>query len=362
MLLSVIIPTRNRATLLAGLLDSLARQASAPFDWEVLVIDNASTDQTPDIVQKKSDTLPISIRYVREHQPGLHFARHTGATNARGQILSYLDDDMILELTWILAAERIRREDAHAVVGRILPKWTAHPPDWLSSLITDGVFSHLGLLDLGDRPRPVDPLLVFGGACFIPRQLLFDLGGFHPDGVPADRLRFRGDGETALMNRFKRQGLKSFYDPLATAWHVIPAQRLTLDYLCQRAYNQGISDSFTRIRADHALDGAAPTPPRLQKIRTASPTRLASALARKAARAANRLVGRITRSATADAQRRMARAYRDGFRFHRREVQNDPELLQYVLRPDFFDLPETSHEHARSSPLPSPLRARSGPP
>lgn len=343
MLLSLLIPTRNRAEHLANLLDSLARQVQVPFDWEVLVVDNASTDQTPRVVHSKADDLPITIRYVVEPNPGLHNGRHRGAREAQGQILCYLDDDVILEPNWIRAAERIQGGHAEAVVGRILPKWEAEPPDWLRKMASSGVFDYLSLLDLGDKPVTVDPRFVYGCGFFISKQLLFDLGGFHPDGVPADRLRFRGDGETALMNRFKRQGLKSFYDPLATAWHVIDAQRITIDYLCQRAYNQGISDSFTRIRAEHALDGAAPTPPRLQKIRTASPARLASVLARKAARAANRLVGRITRSDAADAQRRMARAYRDGFRFHRREVHNDPELLQYVLKPDFFDLPKSSH-------------------
>ena len=337
MLLSVVIPTRNRARFLEDLLDSLARQVEVPFAWEVVIVDNGSTDDTAAVSDRKNNQLPITIRHVGEPEPGLHCARHRGAKEARGEIVSYIDDDMILETTWVLGAEPIAAGRADAVVGRIMPRWQAPPPDWLQALIGGGVYGYLGLLDLGTAPRPVDPLMVFGGGCFLPRKLLFELGGFHPDGVPPDRLRYRGDGETALMARFKQAGRLSLYDPRATAWHIIGPERLTAEYLCRRAYHQGVSDSFTQYRAAHGLSGVPPTTTRWERVRQMSPAELAQAVARKARRGVTGLIGRLTNSPVADVERRMAEAYQAGWRFHREQVNGDPALLEYVLKPTFLD-------------------------
>ena len=116
MLLSVVIPTRNRAQRLADLLDSLAQQDAVPFEWEVVVIDNASEDATAEVVSQKSETLPITIRHIVEPNLGLHHGRHRGAKEARGTFLGYLDDDMVLAPTWIQGVERVAQGQADAVV------------------------------------------------------------------------------------------------------------------------------------------------------------------------------------------------------------------------------------------------------
>lgn len=337
MLLSVIIPTRNRVKRLANLLDSLAGQDPVPFEWEVIIVDNASTDDTAAVTLQRSRSLPISIRYVLETRLGLHRGRHRGAREARGDYVGYLDDDMTLAPTWVQGVQWLAEDKADAVVGRILPKWETTPPDWLLTMVQDGVYAYLSLLDLGPISKPVDPLMVFGCNCFLPKRLIFELGGFHPDGFPPDQLRYRGDGETALMWKFKQAGLRSYYDPMATAFHVIDASRLTVEYLCQRAYNQGISDSFTQIRAAHGLADAlfsnSSTKSRYERLRQMSPIDVVRAVGRRV----KRITSRLRKEPYIVIQDKITESYRAGWQFHQDAVRNDPELFKHVLRDNYLD-------------------------
>jgi len=337
MVLSIIIPTRNRAKRVSDLLDSLARQEPVSFEWEVIVIDNASTDDTAEITRQKINSLPINVRYIFESKLGLHQGRNRGAKEANGEFLGYLDDDMILSPTWIQGIEQLVQDHADAVVGRILPKWEADPPGWLSLITNQGINGYLGLLDLGIAVKPVDPIMVFGGNCFLPRKQVFELGGFHPDSVPVDMIRYRGDGETGLMMRFKQKGLHSFYDPKATAFHVVESSRLTIEYICKRAYNQGISDSFTQIRAAHGLTESSllnsSLKSRYEKFRQKSLNEIVKTLIRKTKKA----IGSLRKEPYAEIRDKIAKAYQAGWQFHQNEVKNDPELFEYVLKENYMD-------------------------
>jgi len=340
MVLSVIIPTRNRAQRLADLLDSLAGQEPVPFEWEVIVVDNASTGDTAAVARQKSQALPISIRYVLEPRPGLHQGRHRGAREARGEYLGYLDDDTIVAPTWVQGVDLLAQGKADAIAGRILPKWEIEPPDWLLAQIKDGAYGFLTLLDLGAVPHPVDQLWAWGANFFIRRKLVFELGGFHPDSMPAELLRYRGDGETALMRKFKAAGLSAWYDPRATVYHVIGAERLTVEYLCKRAYRQGVSGSFTQIRAAY-LEGKSHDKQRglrhyVRRAREMSPKELLGAIAGRLKRLGRRIIP-APPSPNTEIQKRIKAAYWEGWRFHQDAVRNDPQLFEYVTQDNYLD-------------------------
>jgi hypothetical protein len=218
-----------------------------------------------------------------------------------------------------------------------------------------GVFGYLTLLDLGTVAKPVDPAYVWGANFFLPRQLVFDLGGFHPDAVPSDLLHYRGDGESALMWKFKQAGLRSYYDPMATVFHVIGADRLTLEYICQRAYNQGISASFTQIRAARGLPGS-PLPnssnesrsERLNshwkslkslygKLRRKSIADVARIVGTRTKRTVARTISKPRKGPYAEIQAEIDKAFRAGWQFHQNAVKNDPVLLEYVLRQTYLE-------------------------
>lgn len=343
MLLSVVIPTRNHVQLVSDLLDTLAVQVQVSFRWEVMVIDNGSTDQTAKFVKEKISSLPIDIRYIYEPRPGLHNGRHRGALEARGKYLAYLDDDVLLTPTWIHGVDKLISGQAEAVVGCILPKWETRPPGWLTTLIRKSGYSgYLSLLNRGSSGTYIDPVFVYGDNFFIPAQIVFELGGFHPDSMPESQLRYRGDGEYALMMKFKEAGLRAWYDPVATVYHRVPRKRMNIDYLCRRSYAQGISDSFTNIRAmqcgnanlsndsDHRpeLTGKA-FRSYVDRIKTKSLPQLFSGIA-------NHIIELVPFSQL-NINKRLIRAHMAGYKYHQDEVHKDPELLKWVLQKDYWD-------------------------
>ena len=116
MTISVVIATYNRAALLESTLDELGRQAFEPGD-EVIVVDNASTDRTPDVIARAIEKFPVRIRHLREATPGKTPAMNRGIAVARGDILALTDDDVFLARTgW-------RRSGACSPIGR--SRWLA---------------------------------------------------------------------------------------------------------------------------------------------------------------------------------------------------------------------------------------------
>lgn len=342
MLLSVIVPTRNRASFVSDLLDTLAVQVPVTFPWEVLVIDNGSADQTEQIVKEKISSLPIEIRYIYEPRPGLHNGRHRGALEARGRYLAYLDDDVLLTTAWIHGLGKLLSGQAEAVVGRILPKWETRPPAWLATLTRGSESSYFSLLDRGTQGFYIDPSFVYGDNFFIPAQMIFELGGFHPDSMPADQLRYRGDGESALMMRFKEAGLRAWYEPVATVYHRIPRARISLDYLRKRSYAQGISDSFTEIRArkyDSGTVGDKKVNQRelTHKTLRSYMTRLKGKSFRQLFSSLATRILKFVPLSQPNIKKQISQAHLAGYNYHQNEIRKDPKLLKWVLQEGYWD-------------------------
>lgn len=289
----MIIPTRNRAELLNDLLESLSKLDASRMSWEILVIDNGSTDKTEEICLHHQNRLPVPLRYIKEPLPGLHRARNRGAKEAHGDILAYLDDDMTVAPTWLSGAQLILDNQADVVTGKILPRWHGKLPEW-ASVIYDGTNSgHWGLFDHGDQIQPISPDQVAGGNCFIPKKLISRYKGFHPDGMPEENIHLRGDGETGLFRRLAAEGYRTIYSPHALVYHIMTPEKLTLEYIQARAFRQGISDSYSEVRQ---------------------------------AKGVTNVIHTIIND-----------AYLEGKIFHRRKVLEDKELLSWVLQDHYLD-------------------------
>ncbi len=343
MLLSVIIPTQNRSKYLSTLIDSLFLQEAGSFTWEIIVVDNGSADDTREAVQLKIAQAPVPLRYLYEPKPGLHQGRHRGAREACGELLAFLDDDTLLTPEWISGVELILSKQAEAVVSRILPKWEEPPPTWLIGLMHGGTFGLLTLLDLGNEPRQIDPNFVCGASFFIRRSLVFELGGFHPDGMPSELRRYRGDGETGFFRKFKQHGCSAWYDPRSVAYHTVSRNRITVDYLCERSYNQGISDSFSQIREAQGLyadrlflpDGfnQKSMAHYRQRAKEMSLIDWLGWLQVRLWRTRRRLIP----NRQDKIMNRLQITHDAGWKFHQNAVQADPELLAFVLNKSYLE-------------------------
>ncbi len=246
-LTSILIPTYARNRLLADTIQSLQGQEKIRDQVEILVIDNACLDQTHELIKSMQDNMPFPLYYVREPRPGLHFSRHRGALESRGEILIYIDDDIYAGEHWLEAHLRVHQDpNIKAVGGRVLPHWEVKPPEWVHLMPS----FYLSLLDYGDTPRPIGEKEGINGCNYsIKREALFEAGGFHPDSFPTPDLQWlRGDGEAGLTKQILAAGGVVMYVPEATIRHRIPPERLAPESFRKRAFKHGIENGYILAR------------------------------------------------------------------------------------------------------------------
>jgi glycosyltransferase involved in cell wall biosynthesis len=253
MMISLIIPTYNRAGVLKRALNSAM---SLAFDaYEIVIVDNGSTDTTPGIVRDLQDTSGAhKLKYVREERIGLHNARHAGAWASEGEVLVFTDDDATFAPDWLRAyADAF---DAHpemvAAGGPVRPVWEAPPPKWLLDFMGDAkTFGALSLMEPYDSFRLDLDGMVFGVNMAIRRNVLLELGGFNPESFGDAWL---GDGETGLVYKIWEHKMLIGYVPEALVYHHIPPERMTVEYFRRRAANQGVCDLYSEFH--RSLPGA----------------------------------------------------------------------------------------------------------
>lgn len=340
--MSIIIPTRNRARSLGAAIASIAAQDFDPRRFEILVVDNDSTDETGQVAQTAATRSDCRVRCVAAPTAGLHHARHGGAGAAEGDVLVFVDDDILATPGWLRAIDAaFDAKDIGLVGGPVAPRYDAPVPEWVAPTWERSPLGrwniYLSLIDLGDRIREIAPNYVFGCNYAIRAEVLDRCGGFHPDAVPQEAVRFRGDGEYGLGRKLARLGFKARYHPEAAVTHVIPASRLTVAYFFRRAFNEGVSQSYTRIRE------------------TGRPA-LAGAIDEKTAAYAETMARHLAAdtfrpSLEADDDIRMVlhNARRLGEVYHQKQVAEDPELLAHVLREDYRQARQTD----KTSPGPN---------
>jgi len=333
--ISVIIPTYNRCAALQRTLQSVAHLHASPNTFEVIVVDNGSTDATRESFESVRSRFPeIEFRYFREPIPGLLSGRHRGVREARGDVCAFLDDDVRLSPSWLAALEEAFQDPATILAGGpSRPHFECPPPAWLNSFYDENEQGRfciwLSLFEGGDQSKRVDPCHVFGLNFSIRKKALFEFGGFKPDLITKSLQRFQGDGEFGLTLKLRRENRKAFYHPNASLLHEIPAKRLTAEYFEQRGFRQGVCDSYTDARS-HCKPLRQPWRRFLscakQYLFHSSPS------------------GALMLS---DIKIRAQRAYRLGYQFHRNEVLRDPILLAWVRKKNYWDyrLPQGWQRH-----------------
>jgi len=322
--------------MLKGTLESIAKQNLPQQCFETIVVDNGSTDKTKKAAKSFIDKIP-NLRYFYEETPGLHVGRHKGLKEAKADIFVYADDDIEAFPTWLEGiAEAFEDKDVVLVGGKNLPKFETEPPDWILQMwekdqAGNRIMEYLSILDLGDKIKTINPYHVFGCNFSIRKPVLLEAGGFHPDAMPKEVIKYRGDGESYVSKYVLVNGHKTLYHPKASVYHLVSKKRMTESYFCKRAYNQGISNSYIQIRAAHGLAYRAKSP--YERLKQMSQSDIVRAIGRRA----KRVISRSRKEPFDEIQGKIAQAYRAGWQFHQNEVQNDPELLEYVLKHTYLE-------------------------
>lgn len=249
---SVVIPSYNRAHMIGTTLESFINQNYPKDRYEIIVVDNNSSDSTKEVVLEWKRKSPITIQYLFESRPGAHFARNSAAKVAIGRILYFTDDDMIADCELLSEITRVFNLDPMigTATGRVLPKWETPPPEWIIKLCNNG---YLSLQDLGDGVIIEDEDLgVWSCHQAIKRDVFFESGGFNPDIVNGEAI---GDNETGLNIKIRQLGYKFGYNGKSVIYHMIPPARMTQDYLNKRLANQGSADSYTEYKKHRFAEG-----------------------------------------------------------------------------------------------------------
>ena len=250
-LLSIVIPTFNRAGMLRDALASLVcQQTQGKFTYEVVVVDNASTDDTRSVVESVRAAVPV--RYVYQERPGDAPTRNKGVEEARGSWLAFFDDDQRAEPDWLLGLFTAARQAPSSVVGGAV-----HLDLSEEELRRLGGICRAALREL--KPyrdlHPYDGKSMPGcGNALVARAVFDAIGGF-------DASMVNGGSDTDFFLRAREAGYTPWYTPRAIIRHRISPSRLTLEYFhwdaLQAGDNRATLDFARSSRTMMALLGLA---------------------------------------------------------------------------------------------------------
>lgn len=255
-MISVVICTHNRSDSLDRALRSLASlEAPERVAWEILVVDNASTDATSEIVERYVHT-DLPVEYVFEEKTGLSHARNTGVARSSGEIVAFLDDDVRVRADWLEELDRAFAEhDASCVGGRALLRSDEPRPAWWRPEY-DGKVGHFDRGDETISSRSSEDGLVGIGANLAFRRDVFDEHGLFRVDLGRKGATLSTGEEVDLMDRLRRNGELAVYWPDLVVYHYPHPTRFTKGYL--RRWYRGFGEwEYHRRR------GAIPDAPRI---------------------------------------------------------------------------------------------------
>lgn len=244
--ISIILCTYNRASRLASVLDGLAKlDTAAGLSHEILVVDNNSSDDTREVVEAAMTVHPGRIRYVFESRQGLSWARNKGIEEARGALIAFTDDDVVVDSGWLAALALASVANPHVGFGgRVLVVWNFTPPAWF---VGDGPFHMLkgGVVvghDLGDTPLVYNKNMYspIGANMAFRREVFERYGLFRTDlGKTGKRAFFGEDAE--FFRRLVDGGEKVLYVPQVLIYHPVDQEKMTKRHFVVSNFNLGRS-------------------------------------------------------------------------------------------------------------------------
>ena len=248
MKITVVLCTYNRCRILAKALESVAAsELPDSIEWEVLVVDNNSRDQTSEVVQDFCTRYPGRFRYLFEPQPGKSYALNSGVQQARGEILAFMDDDVTVEPTWLRdLTAGLHGSEWVGAGGRILPEKSFSPPPWLA---LDGPYKMGGILalfDQGDQAGALD-LAPYGTNMAFRKEMFEKYGRFRTDLGPTPGSEIRNQ-DTEFGRRLMEAGERLRYEPSAVVYHEVPQNRLRKKYFLTWWFDYGRAEIRVKVR------------------------------------------------------------------------------------------------------------------
>lgn len=225
--ISVIISTYNRQDSLARAIESVLRQSEPP-DFELIVVDNNSTDGTADVIREHARADP-RLHYVFEARQGVSYGRNAGIRAAGAEIIAFTDDDVAVDNCWIREIKAVfaRHSEYGCIGGRVLPCWPFAPPPWL----TESHWAPLALLDYGGAQAigAENPKCLITANMAVRRSVFEKVGYFEP-ALQKTKGATCSMEDREIQERYWRAGGRCRFDPALIVYAEIQSERLTKSY------------------------------------------------------------------------------------------------------------------------------------
>ena len=236
-LISAVICTYNRADMLPGAINSLVQQSLDPQQFEIIIVDNASTDDSAALVRTfQVEYTQHSIVLLHEARQGLSYARNRAWQHAKGQFVAYLDDDAKAGPNWLKDALQLFDTIGPTPLclgGPAYPFYTTAKPDWFQDTYE--------IRSWGNEARFLDEGEAFAGLNMIwQKETLKQYGGFDVSlGVTGDYLLL-GE-ESALFRKIWQESdhANFYYSPALHVQHWVPPTKMTVWYKLKRPFVSG---------------------------------------------------------------------------------------------------------------------------
>ncbi|MBS64127.1 glycosyltransferase [Salinisphaera sp.] len=233
---SILFATRNRAAQLERTLDCYRALDTHGLDWELLIVDNGSTDATAEVIERARRDLPIT--YLHADGVGQNRARNVAMDRLSGELVIFTDDDVLPEpdcaRAYIDAAQRW--PDDVIFGARIEPSFPADTPDWMTSPDFEFATTAFARYQPADQEGPVGRHPY--GPSFAVRRAAFQGMRFNEQLGPQTGSYAMG-GEGDFLRRLAARGHRYIYVPQARVAHVVRTDQTNADWLLSRAYKKG---------------------------------------------------------------------------------------------------------------------------
>lgn len=238
--ISIVVCTYNRAPILPQCLQSLVRQGVDPALFEVLVVDNNSSDNTREVVREYTRKYS-NFKYLFQPEQGLSHARNLAIPRAAAGYIAYIDDDARVRDHWLTTAlQVIREEQPHIFGGPAYPIFPGGKPPWYKD--------RYGVRCLREESGKLEKGFLIGTNIVFKKSLLREYGGFDPHlGMKGDQLAY-GE-ETRLVFRAIEEGRHVYYSKEMIVDDLLPDYKKSLAFFMSQWYEAG--KALTRIKNKH---------------------------------------------------------------------------------------------------------------
>ena len=239
--LSLIVATYNRSASLIRALESVAQQNAPASEWECIVINNNSSDDTQERFAEFAAAHPdLNMRMVTELRQGLSFARNRGIRESEAEYIAIIDDDERISPDFITSYISLfdSTPDAVAAGGPIVAEYPSGRPRWMSHFTERPVAN---TMYFGDKVREFPEGRIPGGGNMALRRSAVRRYGVFDTSLGYVGESLIGGEESDLFERLRIAEAKYYYVPTAVMYHIIPPEKLTQKYLSRLSYNVGVS-------------------------------------------------------------------------------------------------------------------------